>query len=569
METSQSSVASFEKTLESLSADIDHKINGGNMDGILPPDVPTLLMSRKDSQDPSQDPILPVFGEVSPALRNPSTQSHLSELHILRNNKNRSFEGRDSHFRTRWDSDTKGSSGLFRVDIKGSQGSSNQMKQEDEPLFSRRSHSESPRRREGKSTPDFDSIFLDRKKQETSVWPPATKMLKPRSIRHMERETMLPDMRIGRAPANQFSAAQQPLEFTSSNKAPTTNNNQCLPLLPPHAADKPYFGGDAVTWEMSAHLPDVQVKPSPDSFTAPQKPLGTPNATSRNNDIQSLPSLLPVVATETFFNGDVLNGPIAQVPATRTADRFTAPENMLRAPDATPSRKSDQSQPSLSSAAKPRLYGDAVPNNAPNTTQVPGSSGITDQNVHSGPANTPSTWGVQGVFPNNGLPCRVEKTDGRVTSLPLLQIAPTAKAPNAVNLGPYRFNAVLESGLPIPQVTTEDWQNKTKGKTSRRKAKVQCDQCGKWYAQMGNLNRHIMGIHERKKPFKCTQCPKSFNQMAHLNKHYRVHTGEKPYACEICHKSFSQKCSLNTHVKTHLYMTQPQQVPVPVLARYQ
>jgi hypothetical protein len=55
-----------------------------------------------------------------------------------------------------------------------------------------------------------------------------------------------------------------------------------------------------------------------------------------------------------------------------------------------------------------------------------------------------------------------------------------------------------------------------------------CDwpQCGMWFTQSSNLNKHYL-THTNERPFKCLwpNCDKRFKQSSNLNKHRLVHTG--------------------------------------------
>jgi len=65
------------------------------------------------------------------------------------------------------------------------------------------------------------------------------------------------------------------------------------------------------------------------------------------------------------------------------------------------------------------------------------------------------------------------------------------------------------------------------------------ENCGKRFAQKGDLNGHIRR-HIGDKRFKCCICDKSFVSSSELKLHNLTHTGEKPYKCKYCDKRFSQ-----------------------------
>ena len=62
------------------------------------------------------------------------------------------------------------------------------------------------------------------------------------------------------------------------------------------------------------------------------------------------------------------------------------------------------------------------------------------------------------------------------------------------------------------------------------------------------MNKHIASVHEeKKKPFKCTICGTNFHSMGNLNKHIVVvHEGIKSYVMQALHKK--QKGHLNKHI---------------------
>ena len=78
-----------------------------------------------------------------------------------------------------------------------------------------------------------------------------------------------------------------------------------------------------------------------------------------------------------------------------------------------------------------------------------------------------------------------------------------------------------------------------------------CDQCGRNFTYLKNLNCHVKQVHAREKPFVCHECNKQFPTNKVLKIHVRSHTGEKPYECLQCNKRFTRSDHLNSHSKVH------------------
>lgn len=83
--------------------------------------------------------------------------------------------------------------------------------------------------------------------------------------------------------------------------------------------------------------------------------------------------------------------------------------------------------------------------------------------------------------------------------------------------------------------------------------RLQCPHCNK---TVGNLKRHIEGVHEDMRPFKCNfpGCKsKPFKQKSDLQTHIKgVHEGKRPFKCDfpMCEWAFSRKYSLGRHAMT-------------------
>ena len=60
-----------------------------------------------------------------------------------------------------------------------------------------------------------------------------------------------------------------------------------------------------------------------------------------------------------------------------------------------------------------------------------------------------------------------------------------------------------------------------------------------------------MLTHTKVKAHECDICKKKFYHKGHLVKHFRIHLGEKPYGCAECGKWYTQACNRNRHFSSH------------------
>ena len=53
-----------------------------------------------------------------------------------------------------------------------------------------------------------------------------------------------------------------------------------------------------------------------------------------------------------------------------------------------------------------------------------------------------------------------------------------------------------------------------------------CDSCGKSFAELNKLEKHLHTVHDGYKDYKCESCGKSFTQAQHMKAHIlKVHIG--------------------------------------------
>jgi len=75
----------------------------------------------------------------------------------------------------------------------------------------------------------------------------------------------------------------------------------------------------------------------------------------------------------------------------------------------------------------------------------------------------------------------------------------------------------------------------------------QCDQCDRSFPTAAALRQHSYR-HTNNHPHICATCGKHFAVPSALASHMRVHTGQKPFHCEQCGRTFGQRCHLKQHI---------------------
>ncbi|KAL1403749.1 hypothetical protein pipiens_019236 [Culex pipiens pipiens] len=80
--------------------------------------------------------------------------------------------------------------------------------------------------------------------------------------------------------------------------------------------------------------------------------------------------------------------------------------------------------------------------------------------------------------------------------------------------------------------------------------RFRCDQCGKSFAQQGELKLH-QRFHNGERPYQCTVCGKSYKSASLRTAHMDSHIEGKTFQCQICDKQLQTRTCYRNHLKRH------------------
>jgi len=105
-------------------------------------------------------------------------------------------------------------------------------------------------------------------------------------------------------------------------------------------------------------------------------------------------------------------------------------------------------------------------------------------------------------------------------------------------------------------------------KSHEAKPKFPCNQCGKTFARLCNFEAHVSlyidGVCHGEFPYICQECGRGFKKTQSLGRHLATHYEERPYQCNNCGKAFKTNDNLLHHMRTHQNKADRKQFPCEV-----
>ncbi|XP_046408098.1 gastrula zinc finger protein XlCGF57.1-like isoform X2 [Ischnura elegans] len=96
------------------------------------------------------------------------------------------------------------------------------------------------------------------------------------------------------------------------------------------------------------------------------------------------------------------------------------------------------------------------------------------------------------------------------------------------------------------------------GQPSQRQEEFVCPQCGKSFAFLCYMNKHIRTTHNRElveRKHECVVCKMRFAKRGNLERHSMIHNGERTFVCERCGKAFFHNSELQAHASSHIKLS--------------
>lgn len=83
-------------------------------------------------------------------------------------------------------------------------------------------------------------------------------------------------------------------------------------------------------------------------------------------------------------------------------------------------------------------------------------------------------------------------------------------------------------------------------------ARVQCDECSKWFSHEKAMRKHKAELHRRESgPIICSVCGMETTSKPALRSHMKMKHTERTFRCEYCHKAFQTSTRLKEHLPVH------------------
>ncbi|KAL1918636.1 uncharacterized protein VTP21DRAFT_2658 [Calcarisporiella thermophila] len=113
-------------------------------------------------------------------------------------------------------------------------------------------------------------------------------------------------------------------------------------------------------------------------------------------------------------------------------------------------------------------------------------------------------------------------------------------------------NPEPHSSMPTPPLNGIVQTTPTDSPSESSCPQLRCLFCPKVFSKLYNLKSH-MRSHSSERPFKCPNksCDKAFLRRHDCDRHSKLHTGLKPYKCNMCGRSFARMDALGRHMKVN------------------